>query len=540
MGGGNSISNLYKIGLILLLSTIIFLSTSENFILSQEIDNNTLNDSNNISLDLTNQINEVTNTTNYKHSSWGILIQDQDTGEIIFDKNSQDLMVPGSTTKLFIAAAALENFGPEYRFQTPVYYNGTVDLSGNLKGDIIIVASGDLTMGGRNTPDGRMAFVHPDHSYANALGDAKLTDTDPLTGLNELARQVKASGINKIEGEVIIDDRLYETTMAPTGEYLITPIMINDNLIDLEIIPANPGENATIKVRPPSGLYNVSSQVETISSGEENIVIESEGYNILARGQILENSTPIVRTVTVEDPSSWTRSLFIEALRREGVQVNATLDAENPQELLPNENEFIENQQLASYTSLPFSENIKVMLKLSHNIHADNLVSILAADNDLKTFDEGMQLKGNFVERIGIDRNTLALADGRGGASSDRISPQATNQLLNFMQNQEYFSYYFEALPIMGYDGTLEGAVPTNSSIYGNIYTKTGTAIEEDKLNNRGISLGQSMAGYMVTDSGRKLIFSIFVNNVALEEEADHNLISQDMYEVLEIAYKLL
>ena len=532
-------SRFYKLIIFLMVSILIILSASENFTVSQEVNNTSSNDTDNISFNLSSQINETINSTTYKHSSWGILVQDQETGEIIYDKNSQDLFVPGSTTKLFITAAVLDSFGSDYRFKTPVYYNGEIDSEGVLNGDLILVASGDLTMGGRNTPDGKMAFKHIDHSYANTLGNANLTRTDPLTGINDLARQVKSSGINEIQGNVIIDDRLFEKTMAPTGEYLISPIMINDNLIDLEIVPGKNGENATINWRPKSSIYTLSSRVETITSGENNITVNFDGETIQVEGQILENSPPIIRTITVEDPSSWARTLFMEALKREGVQINASNGGKNPQELL-NNTTYAENQQVASFTSLPLSENIKVILKLSHNIQADTLVLLLAANNGQKTFSEGMQLEGNFLENSGIERNSLALSDGRGGSESDRISPLAINQLLNRVQDKNYFSAYYESLPVMGYDGTLEGVVSNNSSIYGNVYAKTGTAIAEDKLNNRGILLSQSMAGYMVTKSGRKLIFSIFINNVPLEKEGDNLLIEEDIFQILEKIYEIV
>ncbi|VVB63763.1 D-Ala-D-Ala carboxypeptidase 3 (S13) family protein [uncultured archaeon] len=99
------------------------------------------------------------------------------------------MFVPASTTKLFTEASALDTLGADYRFQTPVYAKGDVDSSGHLKGDLILVASGDLTMGGRTTTDGKIAYSNGDHTYANYGFETILTPTDPLAGLKELARQ---------------------------------------------------------------------------------------------------------------------------------------------------------------------------------------------------------------------------------------------------------------------------------------------------------------------------------------------------------------
>ncbi len=78
---------------------------------------------------------------------------------------------------------------------TPVKRNGRV-VRGRLRGNLVLVASGDLTMGGRTKPDGSVDFTNFDHNDANALpGFATLTPENPLAGLNQLARQVRASGV---------------------------------------------------------------------------------------------------------------------------------------------------------------------------------------------------------------------------------------------------------------------------------------------------------------------------------------------------------
>src|SRR5262249_6956433 len=145
----------------------------------------------------------------YKHSRWGILAIDMDSKKTIYTHNADMLFAPASVTKLYSCAAAMIALGPDHRFQTPVYRRGEVD-KGILNGDLILVAQGDLTLGGRSLPDGTLAFTNSDHIYANYLTTrAELPATDPLQGLNDLARQVKAAGIRGITGDVLIDDRLF-------------------------------------------------------------------------------------------------------------------------------------------------------------------------------------------------------------------------------------------------------------------------------------------------------------------------------------------
>ena len=81
--------------------------------------------------------------------------------------NADTLMVPASTTKLFSTAAALDALGPDYRFTTPVYRTGSLSADGTLAGDLILVASGDLTMGGRTNFEGHIAITDSDHGDTN-------------------------------------------------------------------------------------------------------------------------------------------------------------------------------------------------------------------------------------------------------------------------------------------------------------------------------------------------------------------------------------
>src|SRR6516165_9542513 len=160
--------------------------------------------------DLAARIEAVTNGPDYRHGRWGILVVERDTGRVVYERNPDQLFVPASTTKLYSCSSALHHLGPDYCFETPVYRRGPVE-AGTLRGDLILVASGDLTLGGRTLPDGTMAFANNDHTYADATTTTdSLTPTDPLAGLMALAKQVKAAGIDRVDGEVLIDIRLFD------------------------------------------------------------------------------------------------------------------------------------------------------------------------------------------------------------------------------------------------------------------------------------------------------------------------------------------
>src|SRR5262245_40052004 len=117
---------------------------------------------------LASRIEDLITGPRYASSRWGVLAVEADTGKIVYTHNAEQLFAPASVTKLYSCAAALVVLGADHRFETPVYQRGTL-TKGRLQGDLILVGKGDLTLGGRTTKDGTMAFADDDHIYASPV-----------------------------------------------------------------------------------------------------------------------------------------------------------------------------------------------------------------------------------------------------------------------------------------------------------------------------------------------------------------------------------
>ena len=476
------------------------------------------------------ELDTIITAPKYNHSTWGIIFEDLETGEVIYEFNADKMFIPASVTKLYSTAVALDTLGADYQFRTPIYRAGEVDKSGNLEGNLVLVASGDMTMGGRDS-EGGIEYTSFDHCDANAMDGAILTEQDPLNGLNQLAKQVADSGITNVS-DVIIDARLFDEMIFE--EYVVSPIMINDNFIDIVITPTNEGELATVEWRPRSALYNVSSSVETVAAGSQaQIEITSGTGTIHVEGKIPAGNDPLVRVSMVEDPATFARSLLIEALEREGVDVTASSLSDNPSEKLPDN--YSNLTEVAVLESLPFSENIKLILKVSQNVHADTLPFLVGAQYGTKDFYEGIHAGLPFFLGAGIDANEISFADGSGGDKSDLVTPRATVKLLRYMSNCPDFEHYYNSLPIMGVDGTL--AMIENDVVQGKVRAKTGTILTGDALSFRPVLLSKALSGYMNTTSGRELAFSMFVNNVPIAQSDDMFLIMNDQAKICELVY---
>jgi D-alanyl-D-alanine carboxypeptidase/D-alanyl-D-alanine-endopeptidase (penicillin-binding protein 4) len=488
------------------------------------------------------RIKEVLARPEYKHSRWGLLVVDADNGKPIFQHNADQLFFPASVTKLFTCAAALVEFGAEHRFRTPVYRRGEL-VDGTLKGDLILVAKGDPTLGGRTDRDGHLVFKDNDHTYATSTSTlTALTDTDPLGGLRELARQVRDSGIRHVEGEVLIDDRLYAPSRAGgSGPKLFTPIMVNDNLLDVIVSPAGSvGELATARMRPHNEFSHIDVQVQTVARGAKpHITVERHSPDrYILRGRIPLGSKPLVRVSPVADSSLFARGLFIETLRREGIRVNASALRSPQAAFLPEADAYAGLTRVALHESPPLSELLKIILKVSHNLYASALPLLIAAKHGKRTLADGMALEGKILGELGIAAKGLVLESGAGGGDCDRLTPQAVVQLFRALSRRPDFPVYRAALPVLGVDGTLVSAISKDSPARGKVLAKTGTYIDDDLLNDRLFLRSKSLAGLMTTKDGRRLIFAMFVNDVPLPQGVGSTREAKVLGELCEILYQ--
>src|SRR5262249_13383786 len=152
-------------------------------------------------------------------------------------------------------------------------------------------------------------------------------------------------------------------------------------------------------------------------------------HRFTIRGQIPVKSKPWVRIYAVDDPAGFARALFIDTLRQAGVAVDAS-PLRPPSGELPQRDGYDKLAKAAVFTSPPFSEAIKVTLKVSHNLYASTLPLLVAVKHGKRTLADGLHLQRKFLADCGVPADTISFGGGAGGANADSVTPRATVKLL--------------------------------------------------------------------------------------------------------------
>ena len=493
---------------------------------------------------LTERIQRVTERREFAHANFGIEFYSLDSGKVVYALNPQKMFVPASTTKLLTEGALLAKLGADYRFLTRIYRTGPIDSKGKLKGDLILVASGDPNLSNRMQPDGTLAFVDEDHSY-----NGRALPGDPLAVIKELAGKISAKGIKKIDGRLLIDTSLFPDGGREGGtDVVMSSIMVNDNVIDLIVRPGVKSGDATILASSPRTSYaNFINHITTGVPGSkpnlESPEVEShEDGRVLATltGSLPAAMAPQTVPFAVPSPTAFAATVLREALVASGVQFKKSA-ATRPPDFATYSRFYVPENLVAEHVSAPLSEEIKVTLKVSQNLHAGMgpyLLGTLIAKDIKNPLVAGFRVEREFLRSADLDLSGASQGDGAGGDWADLFSPDFMIHYLIYWTTRPDYQIFLKALPVLGKDGTL-ATIQKDSAGAGCVFAKTGTFTSEDKLNRKGMLNAKGLAGYVTTKSGERLAFAAYVNHVALPDDPDaaQRVAGQALGEIAGAAY---
>ena len=433
----------------------------------------------------------------FQNAVWGVLVRSLKTGETLFALNPGTFLMPASNMKVVTMAAAAERLGWDFRFTTTVVATGPVE-GGVLKGDLVVIGSGDPSLGGRPT-DG-----------------PALVDT--------WADQIREKGISRIEGRIIGDDNAFDDEGLGQGwawDYLaagyaapVGGLEFSENVVTLSFAPgAAAGDPARVTATPEGSGLLIDAAVATAAKETRpdiNVTRQIGSRDLRVSGTVPLGRTDVTQTVSVENPTVFMASAFREALISRGIVVAGdAADADG----LPAPPDVSRGETLITYTSPPLSEVGKVLLKVSQNLYADTLLKTIGrpADDGPATTRNGRKVVQDVLGQWGIAPNQYVQADGSGLSRYNYLTANVLVTVLTRMYADERHRVPFsDGLPVAGVDGTIASRMK-NTKAQGNARAKTGS-----------IANARALSGYVTSADGEPMVFSMIVNNFNVpQSEAD-------------------
>lgn len=374
-------------------------------------------------------------------TSVGIFIKDLQSGDIIFDHNSELALTPASVMKVVTTATALDILGKDYQFKTSVQLSGSRSGS-TWNGNLIITSCGDPTL-------------ESEHFKSN------------LGFCNQIISALKQKSITKITGTVVVRQSLSdagpilqwecEDIAWPYGAGLFG-LNWRDN--SFTIYPA------TGKTTPH--VPNLNIEIRKATSND--LVRGVDSNNLIIYATNTDNRKWVTRS-SMPDPSAVFQYELIEKIKAAGIEIGSKAV-----------NSSGESLTLCTHTS-PLSEEIlRSLMVRSDNLFAEGILRAIAPGSSRK---KAIEKEKELWNNRGISGKNTIINDGSGLTRANRLSPRFLGDILEYMaksNNAELFSSFF---PKAGKDGTMKSFL-AKTPLDGAIALKTGS-----------VSSVQTYAGYL-------------------------------------------
>jgi serine-type D-Ala-D-Ala carboxypeptidase/endopeptidase (penicillin-binding protein 4) len=454
--------------------------------------------------ELGRDLNRLIDESEFAHARWGIFVMSLRDGRVLYARDADKAIAPASNLKLYTTAVALDLLGADYRWRTSVYTGSEPDKGGTI--------AGDLTLYGRGAPD----------LSSSAERDEREGSLDQLAG--ELYKR----GIRRVRGSIVGDESYFRG--EPLGDgwlwndvqwYFgaeVSALSINDNEVNLTVMPSGKsGVAASVRLKPETDFVRVENDMATAERGAPATIGITRGLsdnNVRVWGDFPVGGRGTSARLSVHQPALWAATLFEEALKRRGIEVEGKarmVDARDNQEGARIEPE--RATELAFVTSKTLGQIVRLTNKESINLYAELILRTLGKERGLSVpqpdpkkartrgdDEAGIAVIRQWLEKRGVSVDDLALHDGSGLSRLNLVTPEATARLLGLMTQSPSAELFHDSLPLAGRDGTLKFRMRSAGS--NRIAAKTGT-----------LTYINSLSGYATTVDDELLAFSIICND---------------------------
>jgi D-alanyl-D-alanine carboxypeptidase/D-alanyl-D-alanine-endopeptidase (penicillin-binding protein 4) len=414
-----------------------------------------------------------------KNATWGFVVYDPKTKKVISSYNENTPLVPASTTKLLTTETALNLLGENYRWMTQLEYSGNIDENGVLNGNLYVVGSGDPSMGTNKAGA---------WSYRDIISDF-------MSGLSR-------EGIKKVNGDIIIQTALFKGNIARLPENVV---WLENNNYYLPVGTTREINPANEKLIGKKGN----------SASEKKYFYVSPYMNQMVFAEKYEGNGTL--TTKIPDAPAYLANTFRTTLVKSGIPVTGKVTPRMT------DGQPESRKMVSAYKSPTLGDIIFYTNQHSDNSLAEALLRTVGFQKmGDQTLESGRIVVTGHLKESDFDMNGLNYMDGSGLSRNNNVTPISQVKFLTSLMNQKYYNTYLTSLPVGGQSGTLKRMFIGTGN--GQVFAKTGT-----------LNKVKTLAGYLKTNSGKTLVFSLMVNNYA----GSVDMVKKRMEKILEPALDL-
>lgn len=409
---------------------------------------------------LDQKLEKILSHPTFEYASVGLSVKAIDGREVV-NIAADKKFIPASSLKLITTFLALEEFGDDFTFTTRIGYAGQIDGAGTLNGNIIVMASGDPTLGSSRFGE--------NHGWDNVL--------------SMMISAIQKAGIKCVEGKIEIKTNVFHgQAICPSWPYSDVAnyygsgawgMNFNENKYDLYFSPNIPQESVATLDHISPEIPNMYLQSEVIVKGPntgDNAYIYGDAFNYskIIRGSIPYSKKPFVIKGAIPNPPLSFGFVLENELAQKGIKCNGSIVSKDPIK----KSEF---HQLLFLKSPVLSKIVEEANFESINLYCEALLRMLGRKSKKEgSFDAGLEYVEESLEKKGIPKNSFNINDGSGLSPRTTITPSAFTQFLNDQYNQFGEKSLKKYIPNAGVSGTVKSMM-TNKVGQKKFYLKSGS-----------------------------------------------------------------
>ncbi len=436
-------------------------------------------------IDLKTALENFKKEPSMQNATWGFYAYNLTKNKVDASYQENLSLIPASSFKILACGNALLKLGADFRYKTILGYNGNIE-KGILKGNLVIVGSGDPTLG-----------------------------TDRVNGglsidafLNKWATAIKNKGITKIDVDLVVDVSCASPDAIPAnwlwsdiGNYYgsgFYGVNIRENHYGLIFKSGSKeGEPTTLRYtfpNMPDLIIDNAVKTGKVGSTDDAYIYGSPESNYRrVVGTIPPNQEYFEVKGALPNPPYQAGRFLLEKLKSYGITLNGQIKVTHQKQYV--------SQILDTHYSPKLLSIVYTALGLSHNLITEALFQIAnkkpTEPMNLLTAIEGIK---STLDSAQIDTKGLFISDGSGLSRTNLITAKQMVQILTFFDKSNIGKDFERCLPVVGESN--------NFVILNQLIENKGKI----KMKSGYMARIRSFAGYAYNQNNEKIAFAFLVN----------------------------